>query len=191
MGGGAGTGKSTEAAALFAELKYQGYEYDILTEMARKIKAETDFGKCRSAYERFFFWEMQEREELNSVAQDGFITCTPLFQFYLQALFAAKEKRNQPAIARLHNKCIEIADRYAVIAIAEDPDETPYKRGPFRRSSKVRARKNHYLARSFCELHYPDRIVFVKGSPLERAKQIIAKLDELRARKHKRKKTKN
>jgi nicotinamide riboside kinase len=139
IGGGPCTGKSTLAAALFAELKIMGYDYDLVAEEDRKLKKE--FGHFRSPFERFYMWRQQEREELRSTASDGFVTDKPLFHYYVQARQYESEKRDKMAVRELLRMCLEIEDRYQLVVIAEDPFEIPYKTDQSRKSNESWARK--------------------------------------------------
>ena len=118
IAGGPGTGKSTLAAALFAELKINGFDYDLIADEGRKLRKE--FGNFRSPFERFYMWRQQEREELRSTALDGFITDKPLFHFYAQAKQYASEPRDNLAVRELFRMCMETEDRYQLIVIAKN-----------------------------------------------------------------------
>lgn len=178
IAGGPCTGKSTLAAALFAELKKKGYDYDLVIEHDRILKRE--FGNFRSPFERFYMWRQQEREELRSTAEDGFITDKPLFHYYVQARQYASEKRDQLAVRELFRMCLEIEDRYQLIVIARDPFEIPYKTDQSRKSDEEWARERHDLIRSFIEHFWSEKLFFVKGDLKERLAQVLAKLKEMR-----------
>jgi len=178
MAGGPCTGKSTSAAALFAELKINGYDYDLIGEEDRKLKKE--FGNFRSPFERFYMWRQQEREELRSTALDGFITDKPLFHYYVQARQYASELRDKLAVRELFRMCLEIEDRYQLIVMAEDPFEIPYKTDQSRKSDEAWARERHNLIRSFVEHFWPERLLLVKGGVKERVSQVIQRLEEMR-----------
>ena len=178
IAGGPCTGKSTLAAALFAELKLKGLDYDLVTEESRKLKKE--FGNFRSPFERFYMWRQQEREELRSIALDGFITDIPLFHFYVQARQYASEKRDELAVRELFRMCLEIKDRYQLIVLPENPYEIPYKADQSRRIDEKGAKERHNLIRSFIEHFLPERLFLVKGSVKERVSQVVKKLEEMR-----------
>jgi nicotinamide riboside kinase len=177
ISGGPCTGKSTLAAALFAYLKIQGCDYDLIGEESKKLKRE--FGHFRSPFERFYMWRQQEREELRSVALDGFITDTPLFHFYVQSMLYASDPRDDLAVRELFRMCMEIKDRYQLIVIAQDPCEIPYKTDQSRSVDEARARKKHKMIVSFVEHFWPDKLLFVHGSIDERIKQATNKLQTM------------
>ncbi|MBI4087300.1 MAG: AAA family ATPase [Candidatus Liptonbacteria bacterium] len=178
IAGGSCTGKSTLAAALFAQLKERGADYDLVTEESRKLRRE--FGYCRSPFDRLYLWRQQEREELRSTALEGFITDTPLFHMYVQARQHVKEPRDLLAVRELFRMCLEIEDRYQLIVIAEDPFEIPYKTDQSRQTSEEESRRKHALIRSFVEHFWPDKLLFVKGSVAERVALVLAKLETMR-----------
>ena len=178
VAGGPCTGKSTLAAALFAELKIRGYDYDFVGEEDRKLKKE--FGHFRSPFERVYMWRQQEREELRSTASNGFITDKPLFHYYVQARQYASEPRDNLAVRELFRMCLEIEDRYQLIVIAENPFEIKYKKDQSRKSNEAWARERHHLIRSFIEHFWPNKILFVKGGIKKRVSQVIDKLEEMK-----------
>lgn len=178
IGGGPCTGKSTLAAALFAELKIRGFDYDLVAEEDRKLKKE--FGNFRNVFERFYMWRQQEREELRSSALDGFITDKPLFHYYAQARQYASEPRDDLAVRELFRMCLEIKDRYQLIVMAEDPFEIPYKTDQSRKSDETWARQRHSLIRSFVEHFWPEKLFLVRGGVKERVSQVVQKLEEMR-----------
>lgn len=176
--GGPCTGKSTLAAALFAELKIKGYDYDLIFEENRKLRKE--FEHPRSPFDRFYMWRQQEREELRSTAADGFITDMPLFYFYVSARQYAKEPRDNLAVRELFRMCLEIEDRYQLIVIAKNPFEIPYKTDECRKSNAAWARERHDLIRSFVEHFWPEKLFFVEGGVKERVSQVLLKLEEMK-----------
>lgn len=178
IAGGPCTGKSTLAAALFAELKVRGFDYDLIEEEARRLKKE--LGNPRSPFERFYLWRQQEREELRSNALDGFISDSPLFHLYLQARQYAAEPRDDMAVRELFRMCLEIKDRYQLIVIAKDPFEIPYKKDQSRDGDEKWAKERHDLIRSFVEHFWPEKLFFVKGDLKERLTQALSKLEEMR-----------
>lgn len=178
IAGGPCTGKSTLAKLLFAELKIAGLDYDLVDEEYRKLKRE--FGHFRSPFDRFYIWRQQEREEFRSMALDGFITESPLFQYYVHARQYASEPRDELAVRELLRMCLEIKDRYQLIIIAEDPFEIPYKKDQCRESDEAWARQRHNLIRSFIEHFWPEKLLLVKGDAKERVAQVIKKLEEMR-----------
>lgn len=179
IAGGPCTGKSTLAAALFAELKMRGFDYDLIEEEKRKLKGE--FGNFRSPFERFYMWRQQEREELRSAAVDGFITDMPLFQFYVQARRYAAEPRDDLAVRELFRMCLEIKDRYRLIVVAKDVREIPYKLDQGRSTSEASAMQSHSLVTSFVEHFWPEKLFFVQGDVQQRKLQVLAKLDQMRS----------
>ena len=179
IAGGSCTGKSTLAAALFAELKFRGFDYDLVTEEGRKLKLE--FGGYKSPFDRFYMWRQQEREELRSCALDGFITDQPLFHFYAGARQNATEPRDKLAVRELFRMCLEIEERYQIIVIARDPGEIPYKTDQSRSADQTKSRERHSLVRSFVEHFWPGKLFFVVGKLPDRLAQVLAKLEEMRA----------
>lgn len=174
IGGGACTGKSTLAAELFARLKELGYDFDLVNEESRRLAKE--FGSCRSPFDRFYLWRQQEREELRSSARDGFITDTPLFQYYAQALQWKREKRDDLAVRELFRMCLEMRHRYSIFVIARDPHEIRYKRDGSRKGRRKHAIARHEIIRTFVEHFIHERVLYVEG-PLEaRTAQVMKKL---------------
>jgi nicotinamide riboside kinase len=178
IAGGPCTGKSTLAAMLFAELKVRGFDYDLIGEEGRRLKEE--FGNYRSPFERFYMWRQQEREELRSAAKDGFITDTPLFSFYAQARQYAEEPRDQLAVRELFRMCLEIKDRYQLIALIANPFEFPYKKDKCRKADEKFARARHDIIETFVRHFWPKRLFLVSGDVRKRTRQIIRKLEKMR-----------
>lgn len=178
IAGGPCTGKSTLAAYLFATLKILAYDYDLITEEDKKLKKE--FGDFRSPFERFYMWRQQEREELRSTATDGFITDKPLFHYYIHARIYATEDRDKLAVRELFRMCLEIEDRYQLIAIAKNPFEIPYKKDQSRHVNGDTARKKHNLIKSFVEHFWPEKLCYIEGSLEDRLEQVLKKLEEIR-----------
>jgi hypothetical protein len=147
-------------------------------EECRKLKKE--FGGFRSPFERFYMWRQQEREELRSIAIDGFVTDKPLFHYYAQARQYARTGRDKLAVRELFRMCTEIDDRYQLIVITKNPRELPYKNDQSRRVSESRAKERHALILSFVEHLWPEKLFFVKGSLEERVKQIVGRVNALR-----------
>lgn len=172
--GGPCTGKSTLAAALFAELKVRGLDYDLVSEESRHLRQE--MGSIRSPFERLYLWRQQEREELRSMAADGFITDAPLFQFYIKAKERAEEPRDKLAVRELFRMCLEIENRYQIIVIAKNPNETPFKNDQARVGTEESARRIHSSTRSFLEHFWPAKLFFVNGDVKERVDQVIQKV---------------
>ncbi len=170
IAGGPCTGKSTLAASLFASLKTKGFDYDLIGEEMRKLKKE--FGTYRTAFERFYIWRQQEREELRSYAERGFITDMPLFDIYAGARLYAKEPREKMAIRELFRMCLDIEDRYQVIVIASDPTEISYKYDGCRNAGRELSLKRHELIKSFTEHMWKDRLVLVNGNVETRVAQV-------------------
>lgn len=180
ISGGPCTGKSTLAASLFAELKFLGFDYDLIGEESRKLKKE--FGHFQCPFERLYMWRQQEREELRSTAVNGFITDTPLFHFYVQVRMYASEPRHQLAVRELFRMCLEIEDRYQLIILPEDPFEIDYKIDQSRSLDESRARKKHDLIESFLKHFWPEKLVFVHGDAKARTKQVVKALKSLQKR---------
>lgn len=180
IGGGPCTGKSTLAAALFARLKENGFDYDLVTEESRKLKGE--LGSLRSPFERCYLWLQQDREERRSIAADGFITDSPLFQLYVQARQHATESRDQLAVRELFRQSVDTCgNRYQLIVLAEDPSEIPYRTDGSRRGNEGHARERHELVRTFVLHLWPERVLFVGGSVAGRVEIIVEHLNQLRA----------
>lgn len=177
IAGGSCTGKSTLAAALFAELKRRDFDYDLIGEESRKLKRE--FGTYRSPFERLYMWRQQEREELRSTAFDGFVTDAPLFHLYVGGRMYASESRDSLAVRELFRMCLEIENRYQLIVIANDPNEISYKTDEARKTERDKALKKHYMIRSFVEHFWLDKLFFVKGNLTERVAAVLSKREEL------------
>jgi len=177
IAGGPCTGKSVTSAALFAKLKINGLDYDYISEEHRKLVVE--FGNYRSTFDRFYMWRQQEREELRSIAKDGFITDAPLFHFYCSAIMYSSEDRDKLALRELHRMCLEINNRYQLIIVAENPEELPYKTDSCRNAGREKAVQKHKLVRSFVEHNYPERMLLVKGNLDNRLNQIEDRLKEM------------
>ncbi len=177
LAGGQCTGKSVVAAALFAHLKMNGLDYDLIGEEKRKLNKE--FGNYRSPFERFYIWRQQEREELRSSAIDGFITDSPLFHYYASAKMYSREKRDVLAVRELFRACTEIPNRYQLIVMAEDPSELPYKKDSVRRSGREKAIEKHRIVRNIVEMFYPERLLLVKGYVDQRIDAIEQRLKEM------------
>ena len=178
IAGGPCTGKSTLAAALYAKLKINGYDYDLITEESRHLRKE--FGHPRNPFDRFYLWRQQEREELRSCALDGFISDTALFQYYVHARSYASEPRDQLAVRELFRMCLEIKDRYQLIVIAQDPCEIQYKIDQSRSVDEASARQRHHMMVAFVEDWLPEKLLFVHGSIKERMNQVLERMDLMR-----------
>lgn len=181
IGGGACTGKSTLAAELFARLKETGYDFDLVNEESRRLAKE--FGSCRSPFDRFYLWRQQEREELRSSARDGFITDTPLFQYYAHAIQWKQEPRDDLAVRELFRMCMEIKDRYTLFVIAENPREIRYKNDGSRKGKWKQAVLRHQIIRTFVDHFIPEKVLYVSGSLEERTTQVLRKLYKMGFRK--------
>jgi nicotinamide riboside kinase len=175
--GGPCTGKSTLAAALFAELKIKGFDYDLIGEVAKRIKKE--YGNPRSPFERFFMWREQEKEELTSSALNGFITDTPLFHYYAQAKQYAFEARDKLAVTGLLDMCLEIKDRYQVIIVVRDQFEIFFKNDQTRTCDKEQAKVRHNLIVTYIQHFLPEKLFFIDGNMATRIEQIMKKLAEM------------
>lgn len=177
VAGGSCTGKSTLAAELFATLNDLGYDFDLVTEVSRRIKK--DFGTCRNLFDRFFLWQIQQREERGSTARNGFITDAPLFQYFVHALQWAKTKRDILAVQELLRMSLDICDTYTLVVLHENPDEICYKKDGSRQDSKTRARARNALIRVFVQQHMHEKIVYVSGSLEHRVSCVLKKLHDM------------
>ncbi|MBI2628990.1 AAA family ATPase [Candidatus Pacearchaeota archaeon] len=177
LAGGMCTGKSTLAANLFVRLKNLGFDYDLIGEEKRKLVRE--FGDYRSPFERLYIWRQQEREELRSTAKNGFITDSPLFHYYASARLYSQEPRDNLAVRELYRMCLDIEDRYQLIAIAENPEEFSYKSDGCRHSDRVHSNKKHHLVRSFVDHLWPEKLLLVSGSTDERVSQVLEQLKNM------------
>lgn len=175
--GGQCTGKSVTAAALFSHLKISGLDYDLIGEENRKLYKE--FGSFQSVFERFYMWRQQEREELRSNANDGFITDTCLFHFYASAYLHAKTPRDQMAVRELYRMCYETKDRYQLIVMAEDPNELTFIEDPCRKSNRENSVRKHQLIQTFVEHHIPGSLLLVKGVLENRIQQIEDRMKKM------------
>lgn len=185
ISGGPSTGKSTLAACLFSQLKLQGYEYDLIFEESRKLRRELDSSIRTDGFDRFYKWRQQEREELRSIATDGFITDAPLFHYVVHAIQHADRSspRDMLALRELFRMCMELPeDRYAIIGIARDPFETVYKNDENRKLDEDKARRRHEMHLNFVQLFYPSKVVYLSGNLENRAERIIQRLHELKPR---------
>lgn len=178
IAGGPSTGKSTLAAALFARLKEDGFDYDLITEEARKLKQS--MGAGRSPFDRCYLWMQQEREEGRSMATEGFVTDTPLFHLYVKARQYEQDRRDRLAIRELLRRSIDLDDQYQLIVLARDPFEFPYKNDTTRAGSESHAREQHELIESFAMHFWPKKIMYVHGTVEQRVRDILAKLKEIR-----------
>jgi len=177
IAGGPCTGKSTLAANVFVTLKNTGFDYDLIQEEMRRLKRE--FGDPKSPFDRFYMWRQQEREEIRSNADNGFVTDMPLFHFYAQARQYQQEPRDKMAVRELFRMCLELEDRYQLIVIAENPLEIPYRRDQSRSSDQDVSVERHKMVRAFVEFAWPKKILLVNGSLEERLKEVISKLTEM------------
>ena len=174
--GGSCTGKSTLAATLFANLKIKGLDYDLIGEESRKLKKE--LGDFRNPFERFYMWRQQEREELRSIAINGFITDTALYIYYTGARYFASEPRDNHAVRELFRMCSELEEqnRYQLIIMAKNPLEIPYKTDASRSSDKDSALEKHRLIKTFLEHVCNEKLFFVEGDLNHRLKQALKKI---------------
>lgn len=171
------TGKSTIASMLFAKLKLLGFDYDFIMEEYRKLK--TEFGTFRNPFERFYMWRQQEREELRSTALNGFITDSPLFHYYIQAMLYASEPRDALAVRELLRMCMEIKERYQLIIVAKNPNEIPFKNDQSRVADKENALKKHELIMSYIQHFLNEKLLLIEGTLDERINRIINKLKDM------------
>lgn len=174
IAGGPCTGKSVLAAHLYSSLKIKGFDYDLILEECRKLKPE--FGKFNDPFERFYMWRQQEREELRSTAENGFVTDKPLFHYYCQVKQFASQPRDNLALRELYRMCIEIQDRYQLIVIPKDSSEVKYKNDNSRVSEEKIARERHQIIRSFVEHMWPEKLFLISGSLEDRTNQVIDKV---------------
>lgn len=177
VAGGPCTGKSVLAAHLYAHLKLQNFDYDLVQEESRKLRKE--FGKFNDPFERFYFWRQQEREELRSNAINGFITDQPLFHYYAQVKQFGNSPRDKLAIRELYRMSLELEDRYDLIIIAKNPNEFIYKNDETRSSPENIARQRHAIITSFVEHLWPEKILFVEGNLEQRTNQAVEKIKYL------------
>ena len=176
IAGGPCTGKSTLAADIFARLKREGLDYDLIGEESRKLRRE--LGDFRSPFERVYIWRQQEREELRSTAENGFITDSCLYMNYVKAKYFAREKRDSLAVRELFRMCMELEDqnRYHLIIIAKNPEEIPYKKDSARSSDRESALKNHDSIKSFLEHFCSEKLLFINGDLDQRVAQSMEKI---------------
>ena len=174
--GGSCTGKSTLAAILFANLKIKGLDYDLIGEESRKLKKE--LGDFRNPFERFYMWRQQEREELRSIAINGFITDTALYIYYTGARYFASEPRDNHAVRELFRMCSELEEqnRYQLIIMAKNPLEIPYKTDASRSSDEASSLEKHRLIKTFLEHVCNEKLFFVEGDLNHRLKQALKKI---------------
>jgi len=179
IAGGPCTGKSVLAAHLYSHLKVAGFDYDLVQEECRKLKKE--FGSFKDPFERFYFWRQQEREELRSTAEHGFVTDKPLFHYYCQAKQFASNPRDKLAVRELYRMCLELGetDRYQLIIMPENPDEVKYKTDNSRKSKKDVARERHDIIYALVNHLWPEKLFLVKGSLEEKTNQAVKKIKEL------------
>lgn len=178
IAGGPCTGKSTLAAYLFASQKMKDYDYDLITSESRKVRAV--MGKYRNPFKFFYLWRLQDKAETSSIAKDGFITDTPLFNRYGTAQVFARSNRDKLAVGELFKMCLEVEDRYQLIVMAKNPFEFNYSRDSTRIMSRREAAWQHRLIRDFVEDHWPRKVLYVEGTLEQRLEQVEKKLDELR-----------
>lgn len=176
VSGGPCTGKSVVAAHLYSHLKCEGFDYDLILEECRKLKKE--FGKFNDPFERFYMWRQQEREELRSSAENGFVTDKPLFHYYAQVKQFAAKPRDKLALRELWRMCLELenSNRYQLIVIARNPDEFSYRMDCSRSSTEKVARERHEIIRSFVEHMMPEKVLYVDGNLERRTKQTLKRI---------------
>jgi nicotinamide riboside kinase len=182
VAGGPCSGKSVLAAHLYAHLKIEGFDYDLIQEECRKLKKE--FGKFNDPFERFYFWRQQEREELRSTAEHGFITDKPLFHYYAQVKQFSSTPRDRLALRELYRMCLEIEDqnRYGLIIMPENIEEIKYKTDMSRSSKLEVARERHKIIKSFVEHFCPERLLLVNGDLEQRTQQAIIKIKNIHSK---------
>jgi nicotinamide riboside kinase len=178
IAGGPSQGKSTLAAELFANLKVEGLDYDLITEESRKLSKE--FGNCRTPFERLYLWRQQEREELRSTAKDGFVTDSPLFNQYANALYYSSEPRDRLAVRELFRMCQDVMDRYQIIVLPNNPSEIPYKNDQVRVVTENVAKKKHEIIETYVKHFLSDKTLYVKGDLDDRVEQVMNKMFEMR-----------
>lgn len=179
IAGGPCTGKSVLAAHLYAHLKIEGFDYDLIQEECRKLKKE--FGKFNDPFERFYFWRQQEREELRSTAEHGFITDKPLFHYYAQVKQFASHQRDNLAVRELYRMCLELDEqqRYGLIIMARDPTEIKYRTDNSRSSNEKTSRERHDIIYRLVNHLWPEKLFLVEGSLEERTDQAMKKIKGL------------
>jgi nicotinamide riboside kinase len=177
IAGGPCTGKSTLAARLYSQLKVDGFDYDLIMEECKKMKVL--FGTFRSPFERFYFWRIQERQELLSNAENGFITDKPLFQYYAQVRQFAFEPRDKLALKELYDMCTELDKRYNLIIMAKNPCEIEYKKTNTRVSDEPAARERHEIIYNLVNHLWPEKLLLINGSLEERLEQSVKKIKGL------------
>jgi nicotinamide riboside kinase len=179
VAGGPCTGKSVLAANLFARLKTEGLDYDLISEESRKLRSE--FGHPRNPFDRFYLWRQQEREELRSIAVNGFITDTILFKYYVDAVYHSAEPRDNLAVRELFRMCQEVLEsgRYGLIIVHQNPFEIAYKKDASRSADEGPARERHRLMVNFLELFTHPKILYISGELEERLGQVLEKVRDL------------
>jgi hypothetical protein len=178
VSGGPCTGKSTLAAYLTYRLKMEGYDYDSIGE--EYIRLKTDFGQFESPAERCYMWMQQDREELRSNAEDGFITDSPLFHLFVSARVHQVTHKDLMIVRELQRQSIAATERYGIIAMPKNPREFPYKMDAARRGGEERSNKLHSYMRNFVELYFPEKLLLVNGTSEERGDQVVTQLKALR-----------
>jgi len=177
VAGGPCTGKSTLAARLYSQLKIENYDYDLIMEECKKIKNK--FGSFRDPFERFYFWIIQENQELLSNAENGFVTDKPLFQYYAQVRQFASGPRDELAIQGMYNLCLGLDKRYNLIIMAKDPYEIEFKRTNTRLSEAPVARERHGIIQNLVNHLWPEKLLLVQGTLEERLEQSVNKIKEI------------
>lgn len=109
-----------------------------------------------------------------------FITDAPLFNFYVSARMYAKEPRDNLAVRELFRMCMEVEDRYQLIAIARNPREIAYRTDQCRTAEDGESLRRHVMIRSFVEHFWPEKLLFVEGEPEARLEQVELKLGDMR-----------
>lgn len=181
ISGGSGIGKSVLAALLFAKLKIKGYDFDLILEESRKLKRE--FGGYQSPADRLYMWRQQEREELRSNADNGFITDTPLFQFYVSARHNSNgSKRDEHILRELYRMCAyELPkDRYGLIVLMRNPYKNiEYRTDNSRKATKAESAERNQMTLNLVEHLWPEKILYVEGTSEQRTRQIFNHVSQL------------
>lgn len=181
IAGGSVIGKSVLAALLFAKFKIDGYDFDLILEEGRKLKKE--FGGYQSPADRLYMWRQQEREELRSNAVNGFITDTPLFQFYASARYnSTGSQRDVHILRELYRMCAyELPEnRYGLIILMKDPYKNiEYKIDNSRRATKTESNERNQLTINLVEHLWPKKVLYVNGTSEERVAQVFKHVSDL------------
>ncbi|MBR9704540.1 AAA family ATPase [Candidatus Pacearchaeota archaeon] len=178
IAGGNCTGKTTLAHLLFSKLKEKELDYDYIEDYGRRVVHR--LGYFKTSIECFYLFHMQQDLEESSRAFNGYVTETPLFHFNFHAELCAKDDRDRLGVEDLWRLWNARMDNYPIIAIAKDPEETPFRHDSSRKSSEKFERKRHMMINNYLELFCSDKLVRVSGNPGNRADQILELYDRLK-----------